>query len=452
MTDLRDLPLLKTPACARTLLLAAACFAPSDVPAQPSLASDTSAASASQELRSASRDSGSDDEGDGDSWRRSGRSRSPEKPPTAQDLPAHMLEFRETNVYDPILAVYRVEAQLVHNADPTTLSVKLSGEVSLDRFKTGLERELLSKGYGIAENTIRVLPDDSLGEQRYAVSTTTSATMRKYPAVNAEQVNSMAMGWPMRLLRESEPADIATSATGGRGRRDRNPSAPYAGRWYMAQSSEGYVGFVRDDQVSRTLTYRLPDALALQPLQAEIDGTTFPVPTGAALFRASPGSTEGPWTTTLRRTRVDVAADAGAVRLTGGGVTSDTILRLAEPLMQTPYLWGGVTHEGIDCSGFTQFLYKSMGVYLPRDSRPQSVVGRIVAYGSDVEKEARAGDLVFFINDGGRITHIGMSLGDGKMIHSSGGKGVNVSDYRQPSRSRPNGLIDSILFARRVFP
>ena len=92
--------------------------------------------------------------------------------------------------------------------------------------------------------------------------------------------------------------------------------------------------------------------------------------------------------------------------------------------MNTPYLWGGTSKRGIDCSAFIQTMfYQALGIELPRTSLEQSGVGE------PVEKEdLKFGDLIFFDTmRKGRVTHVGMYLGDGKFAHSGSKTGVAVA-------------------------
>ena len=88
-----------------------------------------------------------------------------------------------------------------------------------------------------------------------------------------------------------------------------------------------------------------------------------------------------------------------------------------------PYRWGGESRNGMDCSGFTQTVYRELGVVIPRVSRQQYQVGRPVA-----SQNLRFGDLVFFRKYGyGYISHVGIYIGNGQFVHATTREGVAVS-------------------------
>lgn len=94
----------------------------------------------------------------------------------------------------------------------------------------------------------------------------------------------------------------------------------------------------------------------------------------------------------------------------------NTLVEMAYSFLNTPYLWGGRTHFGVDCSGYVQAVLRTQGVMLKRDARLQASQGAIV----DFLQAAQLGDLAFFDNAEGRITHVGIMLDDQAIIHASG--------------------------------
>lgn len=93
--------------------------------------------------------------------------------------------------------------------------------------------------------------------------------------------------------------------------------------------------------------------------------------------------------------------------------------------LNTPYLWGGKSLFGIDCSGFTQIVSRIFGKNIPRDAYQQAEIGTPIEF-----KELTSGDLVFFENKAGKITHVGIALGDNKIAHASGKVRIDALDER----------------------
>lgn len=92
------------------------------------------------------------------------------------------------------------------------------------------------------------------------------------------------------------------------------------------------------------------------------------------------------------------------------------IPQVAGDFLNAPYLWGGKTPFGLDCSGFTQTVYRIAGYHLRRDAAQQAGQGIPLSF----IEESEPGDLAFFDNEEGRITHVGMILKDRHIIHAHG--------------------------------
>ena len=94
--------------------------------------------------------------------------------------------------------------------------------------------------------------------------------------------------------------------------------------------------------------------------------------------------------------------------------------------LNTPYLWGGKSPFGIDCSGFTQMVYKLNGAKLFRDAYQQAEQGETLSF----VEEAEPGDLAFFDNEEGRIVHVGIVMSNNKIIHASGKVRIDGFDHQ----------------------
>ncbi len=108
-----------------------------------------------------------------------------------------------------------------------------------------------------------------------------------------------------------------------------------------------------------------------------------------------------------------------------GTKTKNYILNTAFMYLNAPYLWGGKTPFGIDCSGFTQMVYKLNGYKLMRDASQQATQGEALSF----IEESEAGDLAFFDNEEGKIIHVGIIMDDNYIIHASGKVRIDRLDH-----------------------
>lgn len=104
----------------------------------------------------------------------------------------------------------------------------------------------------------------------------------------------------------------------------------------------------------------------------------------------------------------------------------EQIVEYGKKFIGTPYVWGGSNlSKGVDCSGFTQEIYKNFDIDINRISNMQALNGRTIS-----KNDLKTGDLVFFDTNGvnqGRISHVGVYAGDGEFIHSSSSRGISIA-------------------------
>lgn len=131
---------------------------------------------------------------------------------------------------------------------------------------------------------------------------------------------------------------------------------------------------------------------------------------------------------------------------------AETIVETAHRYLGRSYVYGGQGQRGFDCSGFVQHVFEQNGEALPRTSRDQAAVGTRVAW-----NEIQPGDLLFFTDRPGnkKVTHVGIALEDGKMIHASTGRQEIVVDtldvdYYQTRRLFARRVLDGIAKSRAV--
>jgi hypothetical protein len=130
------------------------------------------------------------------------------------------------------------------------------------------------------------------------------------------------------------------------------------------------------------------------------------------------GSTLPVWRRNLRKFSIGKDTYTAAGEVTYGEVENprEILIRQALKYFNAPYLWGGRTPFGIDCSGLTQIVYKMIGIKLPRDAGEQVKHGVAMSF----VDEAEPGDLAFFDDAEGRIVHVGIIWKRNKIIHASG--------------------------------
>ncbi len=124
----------------------------------------------------------------------------------------------------------------------------------------------------------------------------------------------------------------------------------------------------------------------------------------------------------------------------------DDIVKTAFMYMNAPYLWGGKTPFGIDCSGFTQMVYKINGYAILRDASQQATQGEALSF----IEESEPGDLAFFDNNEGNIVHVGIIMKDNYIIHAHGEVRIDRLDHTGIFNVQRNAHTHKLRVIKRI--
>ncbi len=230
----------------------------------------------------------------------------------------------------------------------------------------------------------------------YGICNLAVIPMRAEPNERSEQVSQVLFGETFSILEWKEGwAQIITTNDSYKG---------WISRLQFAML--GHMGFKELQDKPPRLTYR-----AVTQAWKIKDNSILYLPAGSSLSFLS-GTT-----CYFEREKFEILGQMGE---------SESIDLVAKNFLNAPYLWGGRTHFGIDCSGFTQAVFKLKGVQLKRDACLQAEQGAKV----NSLSEAYAADLAFFANTEGRVTHVGMLLNREHIIHASGKVKIDTIDEK----------------------
>jgi len=275
---------------------------------------------------------------------------------------------------------------------------------------------------------VRLLPDASVGDQPVAVVTAAVAPLVREPRITADRVSEALHGESLTLLERRDGAWLRVRAGDG----------------YHAWTHAGYVSTGSVDWVEDWNTRATGRSLGAE---VRLEDQRFRLVVGARVVLRHDGQVE--------------IADGRIGSVSAGLVRLDAALRAEARLIAAPewasrwfsgapYLWGGRTEWGVDCSGLVQATYAARGVALPRDSDQQSLAGREVPI--DVAGAGyEAGDVLCFA-DGRRVSHVALWAGAGRMVHSALSRGGVGSDDLFADTPAAKRLRDFLVAVRRVGP
>ncbi|CAN5809976.1 SH3 domain-containing C40 family peptidase [soil metagenome] len=283
--------------------------------------------------------------------------------------------------------------------------ITLVGETSVPGAAEEIHRRVatLSPSLRVTDRVER-LPSRAQSERSHALVAAAVAPMLAGPLITDSHISQSLAGHRLLILRER-------------------------GRWLHCRSRDGYLGWVH-----RGYVRRVDEAEARQwemglggescfSLDAQlIDGVgevAAMLPWGSRFVRLADGTAllQDGRTGILKGEWISDQDRPSRFPARGAAIVGTAALWLA-----APYLWGGVTRAGVDCSGLAQAVYRTHGIELPRDSDQQALCGTAVDPGRNFEN-VESGDLLFFAEEQGRVTHVTFSEGGARIIHSSLGNG-----------------------------
>ncbi|MGB3849143.1 MAG: SH3 domain-containing C40 family peptidase [Tunicatimonas sp.] len=305
---------------------------------------------------------------------------------------------------DKRVALFNVEAK----ARDTT--VVLTGETDQPRAKRALLQQLTAENITYVDS-IRTLPDASLGADTLGIVTISVANIRSQPKHSGELATQATMGTPLRLLKKE-------------------------GDWHLVQTPDKYISWMQGSFVpmdtAAYATWQAMDKLIFTaPYGFAYQDETFDAPVSdlvmgnvmalkgqnrVAYWVQFPDGREGYVQTDEAMPYREWVAQTEA--------TEESLVSTAMQLTGVPYLWGGTSAKGVDCSGYTKTIYFMNGHVLPRDASQQVHAGELVDNAKNFD-QLQPGDLLFFgraatDSTRERVTHVGMWIGHDEFIHAPG--------------------------------
>lgn len=273
----------------------------------------------------------------------------------------------------------------------------------------------------LATVEVSMLPDETLAEQQAAVVRISVANLRRDPRHQAELIDQAVMGTQLKVLKKR-------------------------GGWYYIQTPWQYLGWItgaslefmtneelESNWMDANLVYvNSVDTRVFESIQATNDVVS-DVTMGATLKLISNRGRFAEVQLPDGRTGFINSSEITPLKSINNDLSPDKegIIATAQRFHGLPYLWGGNSGKGFDCSGFTQTVFKDNGFLLPRDANMQVNMGEEIVAEEDFSN-IEPGDLLFFGPNENRITHVGISLGGARFIHASSYVQINSFDPEDP--------------------
>lgn len=274
-------------------------------------------------------------------------------------------------------------------------------------------------------DAVNRLPEASLGDKTKALVTISVANIRSNPKHSAELATQALMGTPLNVLKHVDD-------------------------WYLVQTPDGYLSWVDRAGIhlmtpdEMEVWYRKPKVVFTDLTghvwsSPEKHGMVSDLVAGDILTIIS--GTKDHMEVSLPDGRTGWVDRADVQEwsewIASRNISPDNLISTAKQMMGVPYLWGGTSVKGVDCSGFTKTIYYLNGQIIPRDASQQVNEGELVDTDKNWDK-LQVGDLLFFgekatADKKEKVVHVGMWIGNGEFIHSRGRVRISSFDPGNPN-------------------
>ncbi|MES2462390.1 MAG: NlpC/P60 family protein [Armatimonadota bacterium] len=363
-----------------------------------------------------------------------------DEPPAVERITALIDQIQKKYTPDKTTAVFQVKL----GQDSNTAEVESTDPAAIAEF----ERRLKADNITLALIP-RLLPAKELNGKVFGVATLSVCNNRTAPANAAEMATQMLLGTPVEVLKRERGYFLVRTPDRYLAWTDDDSIAPMDSAAFQQWKRAEKVVFVAEYGHSYTqpsaVSPRVSDLVAGNILELlETTGDFLKVRYPDERLAYIPASQTMLYSQWLSRRNPD----------------ADTIINAAKMMLGVPYLWGGTSNKGVDCSGFTKTAFYQHGIILPRDASQQAAVGVSVDITENgavsTEKCVRnliPGDLLFFgraRQQGGapRISHTALYLGKGEFIQAAGQ--VRISSLLADAPNYDEVRTRTLLSARRV--
>jgi len=327
-------------------------------------------------------------------------------------LTQELQSLQKKLVPDKRVAILNIELK-----DTLQATIVVSGETDLPDAKARIIQFLTDKNIAFIDS-LRLLPDESVGDKTWALATLSVSNIRALPDDASELVSQEMMGTPLKVLE-------------------------YINKWYRVQTPENYIGWMDSSGLKQVSAKELEDwKKSDRYLFNHIAGFAYDAPgkNGEIVTDLVLGDLFTVESTKKGYLKINTPdGRSGYVRKANCISFNDwslslpkvqPILSVARQMMGSPYLWGGTSTKATDCSGFVKMVYYSQGIILARDASQQARYGESIDFSN--MNNLQPGDLLFFGSSADKIRHEGIYLGKGDFIHSSGRVRISSIDPDDP--------------------